>query len=232
MHIRSVTLRNADFPTAERYPFSLPVLRETPRVPFDAPVSFLVGEHGTGKSTLLEALARRCGIHIWRDETRTRYENNPFEERLHEFISVEWTNGHVPGSFFSAGIFNHFVQVLDEWAAADPGQLRYFGGHSLVTQSHGQSLMSFFKARYQLRGLYLLDEPETALSPRTQLELLDLLTREAQDGHAQFIIATHSPILMACPGAEIHSFDRAPIQRVEYKDTDHYRVYREFMLGR
>ncbi len=89
--------------------------------------------------------------------------------------------------------------------------------------------MSFFTARYAIKGLYLLDEPETALSPKTQLALLDLLVRMSTAGHAQFLVATHSPILLSCPGATIYSFDRAPIQTVQYEDTEHYRTYKAFM---
>ncbi len=111
-------------------------------------------------------------------------------------------------------------------------QLKYFCGQSLVTQSHGQSIMAFFRARYQIQGVYLLDEPETVLSPKTQLALLDLLTQMGRAGHAQFIVATHSPILLACPGATIFSFDHVPISPVEYEDTEHYRLYRSFMEDR
>ena len=112
------------------------------------------------------------------------------------------------------------------------GQLRYFGGHSLMNLSHGQSLMSYFRSRYRIRGLYFLDEPETALSPKSQLELLAVLTEMSRAGHAQFIIASHSPMLLACPGADIYSFDSAPVSRIRYEDTEHYRVYREFMENR
>ena len=154
-------------------------------------------------------------------------ENNPYEDRLHDCISVTWTKGPVPGAFFGASVFQDFVRILDEWAATDPGQLDYWGGKSLITQSHGQSTMSFFRARYQLEGLYLLDEPETALSAQTQLDFLELLTRMARSGHAQFIIATHSPILLACPDAVIYSFDHVPIRAVSYEETAHYRIYKE-----
>jgi predicted ATPase len=230
MHITRATFRPNDYPTRDHYPFTLPVLQQTTSLPLDTPITLFVGENGTGKSTVLEAIARRCGIHIWRDEERTRFEHNPYEDHLRLYTDIEWTAGQVPGSFFSAGIFHHFVEALDEWAASDPGQLDYFGGKSLVTQSHGQSLMSFFRSRYRIRGLYLLDEPETALSPRTQLELLDLLTREAEDGHAQFIIATHSPILMSLPGARLLSFDASPVTEIDYRDTDHYQIYRNFFI--
>ena len=125
-----------------------------------------------------------------------------------------------------------FVQILDEWAASDPDQLKLFGGKSLVSQSHGQSIMAFFKARYQIKGLYLLDEPETALSPKSQLKLLDLITEMGSAGIAQFIVATHSPILLACPGATIYSFDHIPIQSVSYEETEHYKIYKYFMEDR
>jgi len=232
MHLTRLTLLADQFPTEKRYPFHLAVLREMRGISFHSPVTFFIGENGTGKSTLLEAMARKCGIHIWRGIERKRFEANPYEDALHWFIQVEWTDGMVPGSFFSSGIFQNFAQSLDEWAAASPKILDYFGGKSLMTQSHGQSLMSFFKARYKIKGLYLLDEPETALSPKTQLELLTLLRDMSQAGHAQFIIATHSPILMACPGAHIYSFDSSPIKLVEYEETEHYLVYKGFMENR
>jgi predicted ATPase len=98
-----------------------------------------------------------------------------------------------------------------------------------MIQSHGQSLLSFFAARYQIKGLYLMDEPETALSPRSQMELLKILFQMSQKGHAQFIIATHSPILLSCPGATIFSFDRVPIQPIEYEQTEYFQFYKDFM---
>jgi len=160
---------------------------------------------------------------------RTRPVFNPFEDRLFLYLDVEWTDGPVPGSFFSSRIFHNFAQLLDEWEACNPGQIDYFGGKSLLTQSHGQSLISFFKSRYKIKGLYLLDEPETALSPKSQLELLQLFYEMGAQGHAQFIVATHSPILLACPGAVIYGFDQSLVKLVHYRDTEHYRVYKNFM---
>jgi len=177
----------------------------------------------------MEALARRCNIHIWSGIERTRCIMNPYEERFFLYIEVKWTDGVVPGSFFSSQIFRNFAQLVDEWEADNPGQIDYFGGKSLMAQSHGQSIMSFFRSRYKIKGLYLLDEPETALSPKSQLELLKLLQEMGALGHAQFIIATHSPILMACPGSVIYSFDDAPVKRVHYEETEHYKIYRNFM---
>ncbi len=229
MHLKRVRLHPDRYPTREHYPFNLDLFRQTDGVAFETPVTMFVGENGTGKSTLLEAIARRAGIHIWRERERTRFEVNPYEDKLYRCISMEWADSLVPGSFFGSAVFQDFAHILDEWAAADPDTLQYFGGRSLLTQSHGQSLMSFFRARYAIKGLYLLDEPETALSPKTQIALLDLLTRMGAAGHAQFIIATHSPILLACPGATLYSFDSAPITPIPYEQTDHYKTYKDFM---
>jgi predicted ATPase len=232
LHLSEVRLLCDQYPTKDRYPFNIEVLKHTQGIRFTSPVTFFVGENGSGKSTLLEALARRCNIHIWSGIERTRSVFNPYEETLFLHIEVEWTDGIVPGSFFSSQIFRNFAQLLDEWEADNPGQIDYFGGKSLLTQSHGQSLMSFFKARYKIKGLYLLDEPETALSPKSQLELLKLLQEMGGLGHAQFIIATHSPILLACPGAVIYSFDQIPVKEIHYEDTEHYQIYKDFMENR
>ena len=229
MHLASVTLHPAEYPTKDFYPFNLPVFQGAQRIAFETPVTLFVGENGSGKSTLLQAIAHACGIHLWRETERRRLAPNPYEEALGDYLSVEWTNGKVPGSFFGSDIFQHFRQILDEWAAADPGQLDYFGGRSLMTQSHGESLMSFFRARYRVKGLYLLDEPETALSPRSQLGLLEVMREAGEGGQAQFVIATHSPILLAARHAVIYNFDRVPLRPIEYRDTEHYRIYRDFL---
>jgi predicted ATPase len=232
MHLEEVTFHSGKYPARDCYPFNLPLFHETKQITFDSPVTLFAGENGTGKSTLLEALAAACNIHIWRNMATSRPDCNPYEDKFHRYISVAWSNGRVPGSFFGSRVFQHFAELLDEWAAADRGQLNDFGGKSLTTQSHGQSLMSFFRSRYQIKGLYLLDEPETALSPRSQIELLHLLENMSVACHAQFIIATHSPLLLACPQAIIYTFDNSPIQRIKYEQTNHYLVYRDFMVDR
>jgi predicted ATPase len=229
LHLKEVRLLSEEYPTREHYPFHLDVLQQTRSLSFSSPVTFFIGENGSGKTTLLEALARRCQIHIWSGMDCTRSEPNPYEEMLFLYLQAEWTDGIVPGSFFSSQIFRNFAQLVDMWEADNPGQIDYFGGKSLLTQSHGQSIMSFFKARYKIKGLYLLDEPETALSPRSQVELLRLLQEMSALGHAQFIIATHSPILLACSGSVIYSFDHTPVKTIQYEETDHYRVYKNFM---
>jgi predicted ATPase len=232
MHVKKIIVDQNKFPTREHYPFNLEIIQSLTQIEFPQPVVFFIGENGTGKSTFLQAIARRSGIHLWGQNDRKRFKHNPHEYKLYQSLSIEWSDGSVPGSFFGAETFQHFTQILDEWAADDPGVLNFFGGQSLVTKSHGQSLMSYFKTRYQIRGLYLMDEPETALSPKSQLELVNLVNEMAKAGHAQFIIATHSPILLACPEATIYSFDSIPIQKVSYEETDYYRVYKEFLNNR
>jgi predicted ATPase len=229
LHLKEVRLLTDQYPTRNHYPFNIDVLRQTRSIKFPSLVTFFIGENGSGKSTLLEAIARRCNIHIWSGVDNTRVDPNPYEQMLLLYLEVEWSDGMVPGSFFSSQIFRNFAQLVEMWEADNPGQIDYFGGKSFLTQSHGQSLMSFFKARYKIKGLYLMDEPETALSPKSQIELLRFLKRMSRMGHAQFIIATHSPILLACPGSIIYSFDHSPVKTIRYEDTEHYQVYKNFM---
>jgi predicted ATPase len=229
MHIKNIKLERKEYPTREYYPFNLKVFQETDRIQFNSPVTIFAGENGSGKSTLLEALAHACGIHIWQASDNTRYKYNRYEKLLHYYMKVEWADGRVPGAFFGSEIFNDFTNILEQWASMDPGQLDYFGGKSLVTQSHGQSMMSYFRNRYKLEGIYLIDEPETALSPKTQLEFLNIIRENSKAGHAQFIMVTHSPILLACPEAEIYNFNSIPLEKIGYEQTEHFRVYKDFL---
>ena len=232
MHLKRVRLFPEKYPTKVYYPFNLEIFSRTVDLNLTSPITFFAGENGTGKSTLLQAMAIRCQVHVWQNNDRCSLEANPYEGLLYRYMEVEWVGGPVAGSYFSSALFHHFAQNLDEWAASDPRILDYFGGKSLNALSHGQSLMSFFRSRYQIKGLYLLDEPETALSPRSELEFLRLLREMGEMGHAQFVIATHSPILMACPGARIFTFDKIPLKTLEYEETEHFRVYHAFMADR
>ncbi|MBN1779771.1 AAA family ATPase [bacterium] len=232
MHLKSFRLNPEKYPTLDHYPFNLPVFMNPVSMEFNSAVTFFIGENGSGKSTLLKAIARRCNIHIWEDDSRRHYRSNRFETRLHHALDIDWTDDSVPGSFFGSQIFYDFTQRLDDWASANPGILDYFGGDSLRTKSHGQSLMAYFESRYRRKGLYLMDEPETALSPKTQLALLQLLVQLGKSGHAQFIIATHSPIIMACPGSRILLFQQSGLKDIRYEETEYFRIYRNFMVSR
>ncbi len=232
MHLGKVILHPQKYPNVDCYPFNLSIIQKTESITFSSPVTFFVGENGTGKSTLLKAICRKCDIYIWEDTERARYLPSSYEEELHNYIDIEWLNGSVPGSFFGSQIFHDFARFLDGWARATPAVLDYFGGNSLLSQSHGESFISFFSSRYKIKGLYFVDEPETALSPKSQLELLKIIKKMGEAGHAQFIIATHSPILLACPGAVIYSFDKIPVRPISYEDTEYFKVYRDFLNNR
>jgi predicted ATPase len=229
MHVKRILLDPGQFPTVDYYPFNLELFQKTTSLTFDRNVTFFAGENGSGKSTLLRAICHKCDIHIWEDTERGRICYNPYEDQLYKYLQMEWSDGPVPGSFFASQIFRDFARFLDEWAKGDPKILDYFGGKSLVTQSHGQSLISFFESRYKIKGLYLLDEPETALSPLNQIKLMSVMKAVTRDGNAQFIISSHSPILLAYPDAVIYSFDSSPIKPISYEETAYYKIYRDFL---
>ncbi len=229
MHLTKVTVYSDRFPTKADYPFNLKLLDTVKSLEFKRPVTFFIGENGTGKSTLLYAIAKKCGIPIWKD---SEFGTGKYSEELYKYIQVHWVADPVPGSFFASEQFQYFAQVIDRTAKADPGILKYYGGETLTTKSHGQCNLSYFESRYNIKGLYFLDEPETALSPKSQLELLQVLNEISKAGHAQFLIVTHSPLLLALPGACIYSFDYIPVKQVKYEETDYYRIYKDFLNDR
>ena len=232
MHLHSVTVRSEWFPNRKYFPFSLPILRQPQELVFHRPVVLFVGENGSGKSTLLDAMARRCGISVWDKPRRHQAHNNPFELELQRYLDVAWTGGPVAGSLFRAETFREFADFLDDVALCDPGRLEIHGGHILNMLSHGQGFLSYFRGRLQRKGLYLLDEPEAALSPTSQVELLSVLQQVEAAGLAQFVIATHSPILLSYPGAQILSFDGVRVEEVAYEETNHYRIYHQLFADR
>jgi predicted ATPase len=230
MYITKVEINADSFPTQGFYPFDVPAIRETPELSFQRPIVFFVGENGSGKSTLLDAITRECGIHVWDKPRRHLAHHNPYETKLANYVTVTWANGRVSGSLFRAETFHDLADFLDDVALCDPGQLEYHGGCMLNTLSHGEGILSYFRGRYRIKGLYFLDEPEAALSPASQIKFLNLLQQLGAKGQAQFVIATHSPILLACPGAQIFSFDGPCVQEVSYQETAHYQIYKQFFM--
>jgi len=147
---------------------------------------------------------------------------------LGEFVDVSLPRGPVKGGVFSAESFREWAEFIDDVSELDPGQAKYHGGEKLTLRSRGEGLLAYFRGRYRIPGLYFLDEPEAALSPASQLELLRLLTDHRRRGHAQFVIATHSPLLMAVKGAQVFALGDGPIRTTSYQETEHYRLYRDF----
>lgn len=232
MYVKQITFHSDHYPTNQYYPFNVPILRTTSQMTFRSPVTFFVGENGSGKSTLLEAITKKAGVHVWETPRRHQAHQNPYETRLADFIEIVWSDEPVAGSLFRAETFHHLADFLDDVATCDPGRLKYHGGQILNTLSHGEGMLTYFQGRYDRPGLYFLDEPEAALSPASEVKFLKVLERLSARKQVQFIVATHSPILLALQGAQIYSFDGPRIQEVRYEETEHYRVYQQFFADR
>jgi predicted ATPase len=186
-------------------------------------VTFLVGENGSGKSTLLEAIAEICGFNP--EGGNRDHQREVFNDRseLAQALRLSWSSKVTEGFFMRAESFYNFATYLDQVS-----NLRAYGGKSLHQQSHGESFLALFEHQFE-QGLYILDEPEAALSPQRQLSFLKIIHELAAPGQAQFIIATHSPILLAYPGAVLYGFGEDGIAEVSYQETDHYRLTRDFL---
>ncbi|MBD8840120.1 AAA family ATPase [Paenibacillus sp. CFBP 13594] len=226
MYLRSVELLSAKIENRDQYPFDIPAIRSLERLEITNNVTFFVGENGSGKSTLLEGIAHQCGFNTAGGGRNNTYETHASESSLGNYLRLAWLPKITKGFFMRSESFYQFASHVDEM----PESLPYYGGRSLHEQSHGESFLSLFVNRFSSKGIYLLDEPEAALSPARQLSLLRIL--HDLSGTSQFIIATHSPILLGYPGAEILSFDDNHIQEVVYEDTDHYQITRSFLENR
>jgi predicted ATPase len=222
--LRSVEL-DSDRIVPGEYPFHLPIFSRPFQLRFESTVTILVGENGSGKSTLLEALAQLAGFDIegGSRQHRPRWDDKP-ASALVRALRLAWSHKGVRGFFLRAESFYKFAEYLDRQGST----FHAYGGKSLLEQSHGESFLALFRHNFE-DGLYLLDEPEAALSPNRQLAFLAILHDLTRHGGAQFVMATHSPILMAFPGARIVSLDSGQFAEVDYRDTEHYRVTRSFL---
>jgi len=258
-HLLSLERRSDGDP--RRFPFSVPAVRALDRLELRAPVTFFVGENGSGKSTLLEAVAAAAGLPTVGSEDLARDGTLGAQRELAAALRLAWRRGRVRGFFLRAEDFFGFTRRIAreraellaeidrttaEYRDADRSdhalslalgplraslaemEARY--GLDLDAMSHGQSFLRLFESRFVPGGLYLLDEPEAPLSPHSQLALLAMMS-EMVARDAQFVVATHSPILLAFPGATIVSFDESPPSAVPYDRLPHVTVTRDFLLA-
>ena len=259
-HLRSVELREIPEGHEKAFPFSVPIIRDLATISFDQPITFLVGENGSGKSTLMEGIAAAAKLPTIGTKSIDRDETLAAQRLLAQSLSFVWNRKVKRGFFLRAEDFFGFTKELSKMRAEMLARLaeidvEYAGrsrqayglarmpfnksladmerryGVNLDENSHGQSFLKLFQNRFVPGGLYLLDEPEAPLSPQSQLALLAMIG-DMLHQDAQFIIATHSPILLGAPNAVIYNCDKAPIERAEYESLDHVAITKDFLNNR
>ena len=215
----------------DNYLYNIPAIRYLMEneLFFDRKVTFLIGENGSGKSTIIEALALCLGFNVEGGTRNFSFSTNDSHSDLHEHLIVNKGIRFRDGFFLRAESFYNVASYIDELDKEGGGRpiIDSYGGVSLHLQSHGESFMSLIKNRFSGNGLYLLDEPEAAISPQRLMELLVRIHDLEKD--SQFIISTHSLILMSYPGARIYELNDRGIEAVNYKQTSHYRITRDFI---
>jgi predicted ATPase len=217
-----------DPPPPDAYPFSIPALRALDVLELDPAVTFLVGGNGSGKSTLIEALAVAAGMNAEGGGRNFRFGAGEARVALADHVRLERGVGWPPRTDFFLRAESFFNLASEVDAMGDKGTLDAYGGRSLHDQSHGESFLALAVNRFGPRGLYLLDEPEAALSPQGQLALLARMLELAQDA-CQFVVATHSPLLLAYPAARILELSADGVSEIAYDDADLVRLYRSFL---
>jgi predicted ATPase len=233
-YISEIRLKTEAVASFDRYPFSLAAVRHLDVLALHPAVTFFIGENGSGKSTLLEAIAVASGFNPEGGSKNFRFGTRASHSELHRYLRLAKGFPRPRDGFFfrAESFFNVATEIerLDAEPMGGPPVIDSYGGRSLHEQSHGESFLALMLNRFGGQGLYLLDEPEAALSPQRQLAVLARMHDLVQD-HSQFIIATHSPILMAYPDAYIYAFSPDRIAKVDYYQTEHYRVMHDFLTN-
>jgi predicted ATPase len=232
-YVRRISLRRDKVDSFERYPFSLPAIRTLEHLDLHPKVTFLIGENGSGKSTLLEAIAISLRFNPEGGTKNFNFGTRQSHSELHEYLRIARGVCRPRDGFFlrAESFYNVATEIerLDSEPANNaPPIIESYGGNSLHEQSHGESFLSLMEHRFGGKGLYILDEPEAALSPQRQLALLSRVHDLVLDD-SQFIIATHSPIIMAYPDACIVQCGPGGLAPVAYEDTEHFQVTRNFL---
>ena len=235
IYVRAAELRRERVASFDVYPFNLPVVRQLRRLEFSSAVTVFVGENGIGKSTLLEALAVAAGFNPEGGSRNFAFGTRASHSELHAHLRLVRAPSRPRDGYFlrAESFFNVATQIeeLDKVPGAGPRIIDSYGGQSLHEQSHGESFLTLLQQRFRGSGLYLLDEPEAALSPTRQLAALARMHQLVESG-SQFILATHSPILMAYPGAQLLGLSDGGIAPLDYDHTEHVVVMRHFMNDR
>lgn len=211
----------------DEFPYNLPLFRKETTIELKKPIIFIVGENGTGKSTFLESLAGAVGFNQMGGNAN---HNFGVTERydIEEILKLQWNIKTKKGFFFRAESFYNFSNYIDNLMDEDYGIRYAYGGKKLVEQSHGESFLSLFKNKFR-DGLFILDEPEAALSPERQLSLISILNDLTKHHNAQFIIATHSPILITAPNSTIYEIDGDNLLEKRYGETKQFELYKSFI---
>ena len=231
-YLKTIELKRDLIDSFNVYPFSIPAVKELDVIEFGKEVTIFVGENGSGKSTLLEAIAVSLGFNAEGGTKNFNFGTRNTHSGLHGYLRLSKSFKRYRDGFFlrAESFYNVATHIdeLDEEPSFGAPIKDSYGGKSLHQQSHGESFLSLLLERFGGNGLYLLDEPEAALSPTRQLAVLSRMHQLIND-HSQFIIATHSPILMAYPGAKIYQIDKTGIYPIKYEDTEHYEVTKAFL---
>lgn len=230
-YIRSLSLNRKIIDSFDEYPFNLPAISNLSTLDFHPRVTFIVGENGAGKSTILEAIAVACGFNPEGGTKNFNFSSRDTHSELNKYIRlIKGVYYPKDGFFFRAESFYNVasnIDDLDRIAPSKPSFINLYGGKSLHAQSHGESFFSIFVNRFSKNSLFILDEPEAALSPSRQMAMIRRIHQLVQ-ANCQFIIATHSPIIMAYPDAKIYEINNSRISEKDYDETEHYQVTRSF----